>query len=104
MSFDGTVTCDKCKEDFSIVPQSEKLTDGGERIYFTCPHCEAEYLTALFSARGVELREKIQVLMPDIRQVMKAKGRIPNYLRQRLEKLQSQLETEVVGRGETTLA
>lgn len=37
------VACDKCKKEFEVERQVEKINDDLDRIYFVCPHCQAEY-------------------------------------------------------------
>lgn len=69
------VRCDGCQRDFTVDVQAQAGTDGGEVMYFVCPHCEKRYEIAHVSAEGVRLRKQMAV-------VLKAGGKV-DHLRKR---------------------
>lgn len=52
-----TVRCDGCTQEFGIAVKADVGEDGGEVMYFVCPHCEKRYDVARVSAEGVRLRK-----------------------------------------------
>lgn len=52
------VTCDACGLQFAISPQATAV-DGGELLYFDCPHCARRYEYVFITRRGVELRRRL---------------------------------------------
>ena len=44
------VRCDGCREEFTIEVKAQAGADGGEAMYFVCPHCEKRYDVAKVSA------------------------------------------------------
>lgn len=70
-----TVRCDGCTQEFTIDVRADVGEDGGEVMYFVCPHCERRYDVARVSAEGVRLRRQMAV-------VQKAGGKV-DHLRKR---------------------
>lgn len=63
------VRCDGCAQGFEIDVKAQAGADGGEVMYFVCPHCAKRYEVAHVSAEGVRLRRRMAV-------VLKAGGKV----------------------------
>jgi len=71
------VRCDECGRNFRIRPQTEELPGGGERRFFACPHCGAEYTTLELTARGRELHARLVRLNKTLRTAISARPADP---------------------------
>lgn len=54
----ATVNCDKCKEDFEVKPKEKKVNKDISKLYFTCPHCGAEYLVH-YNSKEIKAKQKL---------------------------------------------
>ena len=51
------VNCDSCKEDFAIEVQEVKARDNISKVFFSCPHCGAEYLVH-YTTKEIKAKQK----------------------------------------------
>lgn len=55
------VVCDGgCGQEYEINVKTAQLGDGIEKVYFTCPHCEHEYVSFYTDEEIRKLQEKIR--------------------------------------------
>jgi hypothetical protein len=87
MQWDSLLTCDECGKKFKIKLEIMKLENGGEKHFFSCPHCERGYHVATISLKGVEIRRQLEKLS---RSQIKRRG-----LARKIRKLRKQLKPEI---------
>lgn len=56
------VVCDNCNKGFKIKVRTQKIKDGVERVYFTCPKCKTEYTFYYTNDKVKELQGQIKAL------------------------------------------
>lgn len=90
-AFDSNIetTCQWCHRGFTLRVVYAGDDDGGEAVYFRCPHCEHRYPVSYMTARGVAIRERLQAALTKARQ---GNGK-PKDL-DRVERLRTALEAE----------
>lgn len=97
------VNCDKCGEGFEVKPKEKKVNKEVSKVYFTCPHCGAEYLVHYTSNKIKTKQQAIRSVVEDIGKARKnnddekAQQLFNRYLeiKNRLEEDMDKLEKEV---------
>jgi hypothetical protein len=56
------VTCNGCGERFRPKLVARPTADGGEGWQYCCPYCQRWYTAGSVSARGVKIRQELQVV------------------------------------------
>lgn len=97
-SFQGSTetTCEDCGRAFTLTVTYTPDDAGGERVSFSCPHCDRRYDVAYVTPRGVEVREQLQKALVAWRS---HKPRRPADFR-RVQKLQKRMAAETKRPGE----
>ena len=81
----GSVECNWCKVQFDIELQVKSLPGGVEKVYFTCPKCEAEYV-AYYTDPGIRAKqEKVRKLRKRLQVMETEVGQDMDKLRRRIE-------------------
>lgn len=61
------IYCDKCKNDFEIKVETERVKDDVKRIFFICPYCKAKYISFYLNSRIEGKQEKIRKIVDKIK-------------------------------------
>lgn len=87
------LTCDHCKEEFSLNLEVEKLrtVTGIEKYYFTCTHCKQKYTAYYLDNDCIQWQKEIRLLKV---QISKNKFNTQKYMKQ-IRKLNKRLETRM---------
>ena len=81
----GSVECNQCKAQFEIDLKTKNLPGGVEKVYFTCPKCEAEYV-AYYTDPGIRAKqEKVRKLRKRLQVMETEVGQDMDKLRRRIE-------------------
>lgn len=90
------VNCDKCKNDFEIKTETEQL-EGAERVYFTCPHCGAQYTAYYLNDDIKDKQDEMRKLQETYNAAYKKRDRIQaEKLFKQMQKLQKEIKADMI--------
>jgi len=96
-----TTVCDAgCKEQFTIHNlQQEHLSDGVEKSFFTCPHCQHEYVAFYTDAEIRELQEQVQKVQRryanpkcNVKAAIKQESKLKQQIKAKMDALRARIE------------
>ncbi|XZJ40573.1 hypothetical protein ACSXCW_02705 [Clostridium perfringens] len=74
------VKCDKCKKEFEVRQEIEKVKGDIRRVYFICPSCGEKYIAYYLSNKIEHKQEKIKKLVLKLNKYFKGTEKGEKYL------------------------
>jgi hypothetical protein len=94
-------TCDaECKQEFVIHDLQLAVLDGGvEKTFFTCPHCQHEYVAFYTDAEIRDLQEKIRKVQRryanskcNVKAAIKQESKLKQQIKVKMDALRARIE------------
>lgn len=100
-----TITvCDKCKNQFIAAMEEELIKDNISKVFFTCPHCDKEYLIHYTDTLIKIKRDKINKLKERYNKAFKVDRVKAKPLYKKYEKLKREIGKDMDNLEERVLS
>ncbi len=86
--------CDKCKKEFEIKAQTEKVKGDIRRVYFICPHCGKKYISYYLNSKIEQKQEKINKLLVKLNKYFRGTEKGNKYLEE-YEALKKEIKSDM---------
>jgi transcription initiation factor IIE alpha subunit len=94
--------CDSCDNDFEIENKTESIGETVEKNYFTCSHCDKEYVSYYMDQNIRKKQSDLKMLWRNIRSSTTPKNY--NKLQKKIEELQDEIKKDLRQLRETITA
>lgn len=84
--------CDNCKDEFTMEVKEELVKDNISKVYFTCPHCDKEYISYYTNALIKVKQKKMRNI---VKKQKKARGKQDINRSNKLYKQYQKLKKEI---------